>query len=841
MLSLALLAFVVFLPPLVNRKVNQVLQGLMSRGGAEFRLLHVGLTRSDLSIVFSDDVSPSPAPAKIESCVLEYRPVQLLRGHIDSVRLNGVSLHAVATNGTIRIPALELFVKKSGVQKPFSLRNLEDLPVTVGHFQAEGHLVVDAAKERVVIPLSFSGASVAERSGAPMTVRADVLFSTSRLSLDVGVQAKTETLDLLLDGVWDSDSMPPALRRSLPPTLRRVSSDFTAKASVQFTGSSVADLRIQANGHARVESPAGTVELHPTLAIHGNGSRIEASLTGLKTQARGIPLSLDVTNVVAQIPERSVRGQVVIGCGEGNPTIIDIVCSPESASAHVAGGTLGPSGKVDAGKYVIDYDGLHLSSTASFDATKAPVKLSGQFGVHHLHIRDSEGRLLVSFNQGMVLDLGVEKTNGVLSANAGVSAPETALSQAGLSLKGTALQLGGQNAGQGMRLSGSAQSTADWQGVEIGKIRASLAQTNQVYAVDGTIQAVGVTGLFSSLLDPHALGGSTLSNSFAITEQALDLSRLPALVPQLEGFEIGGKLSASAVYVITPKSQYGSFKSKVTEGRVDCQAKGVSVSDLRFSFDLPELPDLSSNSQFLGFKNLKIGKFFLDSGLAVFRMESPDVWYLDKLILGWCEGKVRAESTRISRKNITTWITAHADRLKLSSFLEQTGAGSDAGESGRISGTIPITIKDGKITFRDGYLYSTPGKPGRVLLNPSQAMLGAAGDSIETSLAIDALSDFSYSWLRLGLNSADDKLLLRFEVDGKPTNKLFYFVGEKGIVKSKNATHFEGIVLDATFKIPIQDTLSLVKPLNNLMKEKSDKPHDAALPQTEAASPETNP
>ena len=78
-------------------------------------------------------------------------------------------------------------------------------------------------------------------------------------------------------------------------------------------------------------------------------------------------------------------------------------------------------------------------------------------------------------------------------------------------------------------------------------------------------------------------------------------------------------------------------------------------------------------------------------------------------------------------------------------------------------------------------------------------------------------------------------------MDGKPTNKLFYFVGEKGIVKSKNATHFEGIVLDATFKIPIQDTLSLVKPLNNLMKEKSDKPHDAALPQTEAASPETNP
>ena len=123
-LSLALLAFVVFLPPLVNRKVNQVLQGLMSRGGAEFRLLHVGLTRSDLSIVFSDDVSPSPAPAKIESCVLEYRPVQLLRGHIDSVRLNGVSLHAVATNGTIRIPALELFAKKSGVQKPFSLPHL---------------------------------------------------------------------------------------------------------------------------------------------------------------------------------------------------------------------------------------------------------------------------------------------------------------------------------------------------------------------------------------------------------------------------------------------------------------------------------------------------------------------------------------------------------------------------------------------------------------------------------------------------------------------------------------------------------------------------------------------
>ena len=130
--AIAALAVVVFLPSTVNWQVNKILRNLMTNGVAEFRLLHAGLYRSDIAVTFFEDLAGESTPLQVDSCILEYQPLQLLTGHIDSIRLNGVSLLVIATNGTFRIPAVELFANDTdgnSAQPKFSLQSLQQSPI----------------------------------------------------------------------------------------------------------------------------------------------------------------------------------------------------------------------------------------------------------------------------------------------------------------------------------------------------------------------------------------------------------------------------------------------------------------------------------------------------------------------------------------------------------------------------------------------------------------------------------------------------------------------------------------------------------------------------------------
>ena len=135
------------------------------------------------------------------------------------------------------------------------------------------------------------------------------------------------------------------------------------------------------------------------------------------------------------------------------------------------------------------------------------------------------------------------------------------------------------------------------------------------------------------------------------------------------------------------------------------------------------------------------------------------------------------------------------------------------------SGTIPVVVAGGKVVVRDGYFHSAPGKTGRIRLRPAPRVLEMAGASIQTSLALDALTDFTYKWIRIVMNSEGEDLLLKFEIDGRPSNKLNYSVRDGEIVRSRNASKFEGLVLDTTFRIPLNELLSIALPLTKSLQD----------------------
>lgn len=135
-----------------------------------------------------------------------------------------------------------------------------------------------------------------------------------------------------------------------------------------------------------------------------------------------------------------------------------------------------------------------------------------------------------------------------------------------------------------------------------------------------------------------------------------------------------------------------------------------------------------------------------------------------------------------------------------------------------MNGSLPILIENGRITVTDGFLYSTPGVVSRMKLTPAASLQRTAATSIELSLAVDALSNFTYSWLRLSVDSNEDDLNIKFEMDGRPAKKLYYTLSDGTLIKTRHANTFKGLSLDSTFRLPLTEILSIAMPFSNAQR-----------------------
>ncbi len=824
--SLAVLALVVFLPALVNWQVNKILRNVMTHGVAEFRLIHAGLFRSDIALTFFEDSAGDSVPIQIDSCVLNYRPLKLLAGHIDSIRLSGVSLLAVVTNGSPSIPAVTLFPQdpsRDAKSAPeFSIQSIQNLPVSIGYIRLQGHVFLDTGAERIVIPVKLQASSSGTSRWESFSIHADTTMSTSRVSLDIACDTHSEKISASLNGVIASDSLPFSIRKKIPAFSRRVLGDFTATAELHLNGSSLKAIDLSAAANARIETKSGRIDLHPEFKVTGDNRNLKVSLTGLKTTLAGITTSLDATNIVCDLVQKTLDGSVRIGINDNRPLVVDVHLDPLSLQVALAEDSTPWGGTLKIGDFALEGRGVRLDAAGTRTPESEGFTFTADFGFDHLEVKDAEGGLVASLENGFSGLVTLEQIGKNVHSSTSLTVEDAALSKQQLNIRGISLDVSGDGSPDGaFTVQAKARGNAAFRNVEVANLHAELKQTGRdAYSIEGAVKAFGVEGTFGSLIHVADQGGTSLSNSFQLVEQTLDLGILPQLVPELEGYAITGKISASADYLKTSQSQRGSFKFGFSDGTLDCPEKKLSASDIRLTFEMPYLPSLASNAQRFNFKNPRAGNLSIDSGLGIFRMQSPAVWYLDKLILDWCGGKVRAESTRISSGNKNTWVTLHADQLEFARILQQCGIGTDTGESGKLSGTIPMIITDGKITVKNGYFHSAPGKTGIVRLLPSRLISETAAASIEMSLALDALSEFTYSWIRLGLNSQGEDLMMKFEMDGRPSRKLYYSVTKDGeIVKSKNPSDFTGLVLDTNFRIPLNQLISLAKPLANAMQD----------------------
>ncbi len=252
----------------------------------------------------------------------------------------------------------------------------------------------------------------------------------------------------------------------------------------------------------------------------------------------------------------------------------------------------------------------------------------------------------------------------------------------------------------------------------------------------------------------------------------------------------------------------------------------ITATGIRGSLDVKDLAALTSfPGQVLTIDEIKAADFVFSDADIRFTLEEDDHLVIENIRVKWCNGVVSTESVRFPSSDGSVSVTVYCDRIALDQLLEQLGGLHSRGK-GTLNGRIPVRFKDGDISFDNGFLFSTPGEGGRIIINnPRKLMAGIPVDSprfVQLDLAAEALKDFEYTWAKLTFHTDKETLTVNMELDGKPGRLLpFEYKKEVGAFVRVDAqspgSHFQGITLDVNLHLPFNQVMQFGNKIQKLL------------------------
>ena len=255
---------------------------------------------------------------------------------------------------------------------------------------------------------------------------------------------------------------------------------------------------------------------------------------------------------------------------------------------------------------------------------------------------------------------------------------------------------------------------------------------------------------------------------------------------------------------------------------MDLTASGINTR-IKFS-DI--VAPASVPGQIIRIDSLNLGRVRVRDARVRFTLENLRSLLVENIRFRWCGGLVSTESMRIPEKDHKYFVTLYCDRLKMTQLLKQMGV-FDASGSGTLNGRIPVVYSGGNIGFDNGFLFSTPGRGGKlIIMNTEKITSGLPMDSpqfAQLDLAKEALKDFNYKWARLVFNTKGDTLEVKMQINGRPSNVLpFEYKKQFGrfvrVDSSSRGSRFQGIRLDVNLKLPFNDVLKFGNKIQSILK-----------------------
>ncbi len=326
--------------------------------------------------------------------------------------------------------------------------------------------------------------------------------------------------------------------------------------------------------------------------------------------------------------------------------------------------------------------------------------------------------------------------------------------------------------------------------------------------------AVNISG--NAAIEPVPGEGKIIIDVPAYTPKSrIDLGKF---LPDLKGFYYRGNLKGSADVGFSDSGLQSQLNLEIDNGTIENSENDLSLENIRLSLRLEDLLSMKSPfGQRLKIDKITIGDIKAEDFTLDFKVDGASLLFVEKGSFKWCGGHINIQSFRINPEKEEYDLILFCDRLKLSEILAQFGVANASG-GGTVNGKLPIKLSKNKISFEDGFLYSTPGGGGKINITDTEILTkGLNPDSAEYAqmdIAREALKAFEYTWVKMSFATEKNELVLKLQFDGKPENRLPFTYNErvKRFVRVQNiaeGSDFEGISLDVNFRVPIDRVLNI--------------------------------
>lgn len=298
---------------------------------------------------------------------------------------------------------------------------------------------------------------------------------------------------------------------------------------------------------------------------------------------------------------------------------------------------------------------------------------------------------------------------------------------------------------------------------------------------------------------------------YDMADSEIETERSPH--PFTTQFSFQGIMGSSGTLLLENGQLKGGGEFRLQHGALHLKKSDVTISGIMTSMHIKDgARFISFPAQRIDFAKITAGKITAGPGSVTLQAEGNNRLFIEQGTVHWAGGIIHVAPFRINQPPDQMATVLYCDRLRVADMISLLGSAAVEGE-GLVSGMLPVAYSRGRLSFKDGYLYSKPGLGGRIrLLQTGDIMQGIPGAGAEqVNFVLAALKDFSYDWVRFAINSniEENTAAIKMEMYGRPATALPFSYNNGAVV------HVEGA---SGMQYPIQFTMNFTLPLNALIE-----------------------
>jgi len=345
-----------FGPQLIENKINELLNSMSEKGKMDFQIKYINFHSAEVACTFKEesaDANQAHRVGSIGAITIQYRPLELMKGKIESVELKNCDFLCTQTDEmSFKFPIYELFVKgfmkKDGGETSTSKNEpVSDLnkviPVQVEKIIVSGNVILTILEEESVDLVYFAYRVHAETDSEEKWNKLKCDLAIHNASNSIRVQAEYRHKDKRLKispGQINvsTNSLSRTIRNYLPRGLRG-GINLTSEAELDLDtlsiqeGTSVSgklnfSLRDQNKVYQlKVESPY-------LLQVKENGC-FAFSLDELAAEYGGIPVEVSGIEGELSLPNHTVKGSFKTKIADSEAALFEIEGTTEPGYSKV--------------------------------------------------------------------------------------------------------------------------------------------------------------------------------------------------------------------------------------------------------------------------------------------------------------------------------------------------------------------------------------------------------------------------------------------------------------------------------------------------------------------------